>query len=474
MDFSAHLNLPYLLPNQAQKHVTVNEALGRLDILVQMAVLSSDVAIQPAGPAEGDAYILPAAPTGDAWGLANAGDIAAFVDGGWMFLTPRPGWLAYDLAERALLVRGAEDWRVFSVSMLGVNTSADATNRLAVKSDAVLLSHDDVTPGSGDLRAVLNKAGAGGTASLVFQTGYSGRAEFGLAGDDDLHLRVSADGSSWADALRVDRASGRVSLPLTPGRDVLAAARTYFVRTDGNDANDGRADSAGGAFRTIQKAVDKVFGTLDLNGFDVTIQVGPGTYAEAVRAASPQVGAGAILLRGDPTTPANVTVSSGGETSLAVKGSGTRLRVSGIKVTNAGFAGWHAESGGYIESAGRNEMGAVGGHQIVAEGPSAIHMVHEMIMSGGCAGSHLNASNNGFIYLQGGSWTIIGTPAVDTFASAAAGGVIYTFANTFTGSLAGQRYAARLNGVIETNSGGNTAYFPGSAPGTTASGAQYS
>jgi hypothetical protein len=39
MSNSTHLLLPYVLTAQAQKHVTVNEALRLLDGLVQLAVL---------------------------------------------------------------------------------------------------------------------------------------------------------------------------------------------------------------------------------------------------------------------------------------------------------------------------------------------------------------------------------------------------------------------------------------------------
>lgn len=61
------LGLPYLMPAQAQKHVTVNEALRKLDALVQPRVLSRAVSAEPAAPAAGDAYILPAGASGTAW-----------------------------------------------------------------------------------------------------------------------------------------------------------------------------------------------------------------------------------------------------------------------------------------------------------------------------------------------------------------------------------------------------------------------
>ncbi|MCV4607189.1 hypothetical protein OFB74_30270, partial [Escherichia coli] len=73
---------------------------------------------------------------------------------------------------------------------------------------AVLFTH----AGAGT-RVKVNKATAGDTASVLFQTGWSGRAEFGLAGDDDWHVKVSPDGAAWTEALIADRGSGRLTLP---------------------------------------------------------------------------------------------------------------------------------------------------------------------------------------------------------------------------------------------------------------------
>ena len=63
---------------------------------------------------------------------------------------------------------------------------------------------------------------------------------------------------------------------------MLTADRTYYVRTDGSNSNTGLANTSGGAFLTVQKAVDAVESRLDIAGLTVTIQIGDGTYAATV------------------------------------------------------------------------------------------------------------------------------------------------------------------------------------------------
>lgn len=223
MTTSTHLQLPFILPAQAQKHITHNEALIALDVLTQLAVLDRDLATPPATPDTGDRYIVAASPTGD-WS-SHADEIAHYDGTTWVFHAPQPGWCAFLLDELGLVAFDGADWLpVFGLdhqaARLGINTAADATNRLAVKSDAVLLSHDDVTPGTGDLRLLVNKATSADTAALLFQTGFSGRAELATAGDDKLHLKLSPDGASWTEALVGDPATGHIGIgtptPLAP------------------------------------------------------------------------------------------------------------------------------------------------------------------------------------------------------------------------------------------------------------------
>jgi hypothetical protein len=88
-------------------------------------------------------------------------------------------------------------------TMLGINATADATNRLAVSSAATLFNN----AGAGH-QIKVNKAAAGDTASFLFQTGFSGRAEFGTTGDDDFHFKVSPDGSAWHDSFTLNSVTG--------------------------------------------------------------------------------------------------------------------------------------------------------------------------------------------------------------------------------------------------------------------------
>jgi hypothetical protein len=217
MSISPRLGLSYILPQQAQKHVSANESFRRLDTLVQMSAKSASLAVEPASPAEGDAYILPASPSGANWDAMTGGSIAAYQDGQWTEYAAREGWRSYVEDAAAFFAFNGAGWieeassgLPASVPSLGINTSADATNKFAVKSDALMLSHDDVTPGTGNARQVISKSAAEKTASVVFQNNFAGRAEFGLCGDDDFKLKVSADGAAWKDALVIDKASAFV------------------------------------------------------------------------------------------------------------------------------------------------------------------------------------------------------------------------------------------------------------------------
>lgn len=218
------LNLPLLAAAQAQKHITHNEALLLLEAAVQLSVSDRGLAAPPGNAAEGARYLVPENATG-AW-TGKSGRVALMQGGDWSFLTPRKGWRMWVEDEGKLLLHDGAQWldllsftEFANLQRLGVNATADNTNRLSVAAAATLLSH-----AGSDHRLKLNKNATANTASLLFQTGFAGRAELGLMGNDDLAFKVSADGALWKTALVIDRASGVVSLPSTP---TLAAAALF-------------------------------------------------------------------------------------------------------------------------------------------------------------------------------------------------------------------------------------------------------
>lgn len=204
------LALPFLAAGQAQKHVTLNETLLRLDAIVQIGVESRHQTQPPLTPTPGARFLVPEAAI-NAW-AGHAGHIAAWQDEGWVFYSPLTGWLVFVADEGLLLAYTGAGWApalggVQTLPALGIGTSADAGNPLAVRGDATLLTHDE----SGSHQLKLNKAAPGHTASLLFQTQWSGRAEIGLAGNDALSVKVSADGVNWNIGLAV-QGDGRVAI----------------------------------------------------------------------------------------------------------------------------------------------------------------------------------------------------------------------------------------------------------------------
>lgn len=236
---TANLALPLIAAAQASKHVTHNEALIALDSLVQLACLDKDLTAPPGGPQEGDRYLVAAAnPTGAWAGLS--GQIVRYQDGHWIGFPPRTGWFAWIADEADIYVYTGTAWTGFratftafhNLTRLGLGTTADADNPFAAKlNKALWTALGTGEGGSGDLRYTLNKEAPDRTLSLLMQTGFSARAEIGLTGDDDLHVKVSADGGSFVEALRISRVGGAVSH--TPGTALAPAL------TPAGDANTG-------------------------------------------------------------------------------------------------------------------------------------------------------------------------------------------------------------------------------------------
>jgi len=242
MTTTPNLSIPLLVSNQSGKEITHNEALVIVDAILNRGVENKATNTPPGSPSAGDAYIVGSSPTGDF--ATHAGELA-FYNNGWRFISPNEGltiWVkdedllyTYDgsswvktgssesiddlsdvvitsVAQYDLLIHNGTNFinstTVDNLTRVGINTTADSTNKLSVKSDAILF--DNATD---DSQIKVNKNSSTDTASHLFQTNYSGRAEFGLVGDDNFTLKVSPEGSTWNEAIIVDKSTGDVNCP---------------------------------------------------------------------------------------------------------------------------------------------------------------------------------------------------------------------------------------------------------------------
>lgn len=290
-DATPRLSLPWLMPAQAQKHVTVNESLGRLDALVHARALSASETAQPANPAPGDAYILPADAQGEDWAHFEPGALVWFQDGAWQGAAPRAGLIVYVADASALTVHDGTQWRdtgalitaLSNLERLGVGTGADDINRFAAKLNTALWTALTTGEGgSGDLRYTLNKEGPDHVLSLLLQSGWSGRAELGLIGNDDVALRVSPDGAQWIDALTVNRETGVLS---AQGKGLIhrgnMVGQTSFHGGAPSGAVIEQGSNANG--RYIRFADGAQICTTGVIDFGVLTDAGAGTYADPWR-----------------------------------------------------------------------------------------------------------------------------------------------------------------------------------------------
>jgi len=214
-DATPRLGLP-LIGDHAQKQLVMNAALMRLESLVQARVLSRAEAVEPAAPADGDSYILPASPTGASWPSLGAGSFVRSESGTWEAVTIPEGALVMVADEGRFVLRTASGWTELETAIrtlsnltgLGIGTAADSYNVLALRGAAALMTAGD----GGDFSLSLNKTGSGKSAQILLQNAYSTRAIVGLAGDDRLSFKVSADGSTYLTALAIG-SDGAVATP---------------------------------------------------------------------------------------------------------------------------------------------------------------------------------------------------------------------------------------------------------------------
>jgi hypothetical protein len=276
-------------------------------------------------------------------------------------------------------------------------------------------------------------------------------------------------------ALQVLRQNSALTAPeWATSREVLTTARTYFVRTDGSDSNTGLVNNAGGAFLTIQKAIDTVY-TLDLSTFNVTIQVQDGTWTATGSATGAFTGKGTVTIQGNVGTPANVIWSVTGARCMTAS-LGAKITVSGMefRTTTSGECLVADGPGSFLTIGASCRFGACASAQLFGfgggyiQGRSAYSIV-------GSATYHALSQVGSTVDVQGVTVTLTGTPAFSgAFARSVSGSLILLGFNTFSGTATGTRYQVLTGSNVDSNGGGAT-YLPGNAVGSVSGvGASYS
>lgn len=251
-------------------------------------------------------------------------------------------------------------------------------------------------------------------------------------------------------------------------RETLTAARTYYVRPDGNNSNDGLTNSAGGAKLTIAGALAAAY-TIDARGFNVTINIAAGTWNEnvSVDAVIPGlnrlyfVGAGEnVTIIGSGTGTAmlinvpiryqiqNLTLgASGGGNSVGLWG-----RFASVGYLTGGNVGFNALTARAIGlDAGANAESTSGEIRLRGNTPSVFYFGSgaSATLTSGCTVKTMTpiTCSGGFAALLSASATI-----VPTFDLAA-------------GAVTGPRYSVSRCGALNVNGAGAN-FLPGSTAGT--------
>jgi hypothetical protein len=248
------------------------------------------------------------------------------------------------------------------------------------------------------------------------------------------------------------------------GRIKLTANTNFYVRADGNDANTGLANAAGGAWLTVQHALSALQQIYDLGGYTATINVGAGNFA----------GGSVVGVVPGQTSPIIVNGNGIGSTifNTGFGANSGLLRLRNFDVGVAALNAISAAQGATVFAGNIKLTGAPANFALLNTQVGGVLQIEGPLTVSAGAG-YLVSADAGVIFGDAQTITLTGTPAFSnsTVLSSDGGQVLLTNM-VFSGAATGVRYVANRNGNINTLGGGAT-YFPGNSSGSTASGGQY-
>jgi hypothetical protein len=264
-------------------------------------------------------------------------------------------------------------------------------------------------------------------------------------------------------------------------RTRLLTATTFYVRSaDGNDANTGLVNSAGGAFKTIQACYNAIAGNYDVGGQAVTI-AGVGAFTAGLDLSAPWLGGGSLAYDGNT---GSITTVGGTSfiTSGALPGVFTIKNVTMVCTSPGGTAIYHNGAGTINVGTGCVFGDMAGGDHMFAGSNGALIACGANYTVAGGGRSHIYARLGGTIDLYAGVVGSVTTVSANCsftggFAVANSLGVVQSITGTRSFSLGsftvtGARYSATGNALVNSQGGGAN-YFPGNSAGTVSTGGLY-
>ena len=223
MSSTPRLGLPLLQAAQAQKHVTVNEALVLMDGVARLSLLSAETGAPPGLASDGDCYGIPAGAVNE-W-AGRSGEVAIYSNGGWVFVVPQKGWKAWIADKSAAAIFDGAVWVVGAMAL--------SANNAAMVFEVLEIEHSIVAGATDTVVAAIP------AFSIVF--GVTGRVTSAITGAlTSWRLGVAGSDNRYGSSLGIAQGSWV--------RGLTSAPQTYYSATDLLLTGEG-GDFAGGDVR---------------------------------------------------------------------------------------------------------------------------------------------------------------------------------------------------------------------------------
>ena len=255
-------------------------------------------------------------------------------------------------------------------------------------------------------------------------------------------------------------------------REYLTSNRTYYVRTDGSDSNDGLGNSSSGSFLTIQKAINTAIYDIDPGPYSVTIQVGVGTFSESIGLGVHWANS-EITIQGSPTYGETVIVQGSSAHTIS-SAAPTPWKLKDLELRNTAGAAYACL---YVANRGQVllenvQWGSSLSHHIVSYYNGTVYFTSDYRIVGNPTSRHIFAAFDSSIRMVNVNCTLVGSRTFAQFININSGTSLIAQGFTYTGTATGNRWGASTNSAIFAVGSGSVQadFFPGSTNGSATSG----